>query len=176
MEQASSSTSRVLLLTKLSLLFFIFGICVVGKRKSTWPIVSWALYSGYSDRYRPPKPSVSAVELRAYSTTGELYVVKPEHLLTVPRDSLSHKIVAQAFKDTNTSVRDASRRYLMQAVSNLVSASEVETIQAWQLSYQVEPLAVPPIQLQTPTAEVMLGSFSKEDLVKSNSQEKNGSS
>lgn len=171
------NASQALRLTKISLLIFILGFGIVGKRKSTWPIVSWALYSGYSDRYRPPKPSVSAVELRVYTATGELHVVKPEHLLTVPRDSLSHKIVEQAFDDTDVSVRDASRRYLMQAVSNLVRAnSDIETIQAWQLTYPIEPLAVPPIQLQAPTAEVMLGSFSEEDLVESSLREKNGSS
>ena len=166
---SNSEALNPLQLTKVSLLIFLVGICVVGKRKRTWPLVSWNLYSGYSERFHPPKPSVSAVELRVYTTTGALHIVKPEHLLTFPRDSLSHSIVAGAFDDTDVSVRDASRRYLMNAVSNLVrTKSEIKTIQAWELSYQVEPLAVPPIQSQAPTAEVMLGSFSEEDLIKSN--------
>lgn len=165
-KQANKSSSlQALQLTKISLIIFILGICVVGRRESTWPIITWVLYSTYTDRFRPPKPSVSAVELRAYTTTGERYVVKPEQLLTLPYDSLSHSIVEQAFNDSDISVRDESRKYLMNAVSNLVRAnSEIETIQAWKISYQVEPLAVPPIQLQAPTSEVMLGKFSKETL------------
>jgi len=96
-------------------------------------------------------------------------VVKPEHVLTLPRDSLSHKIVEQAFDNADVRVRDASRRYLIRAVSNLVHTnSEIKTIQAWKLSYQVEPLEVPPIQLQAPTSEVMVDSFSREDIAENN--------
>ena len=160
---------KALQLTKISLLIFLLGICLVGRQESTWPIVSWILYSGYSERYRSPKPFVSAVELRAYNATGKLHIVKPEQLLSIPYDSLSHSIVEQAFDDADADLRDASRRYLMRAVSNLIRAnSEIKTIQAWKLTYAVEPLAVPPIQRQVPTAEVMLGSFSEENLIESN--------
>lgn len=173
----SSNALRALQLTKISLLILFLGICVVGKRKSTWPIVSWSLYSGYSARFRPPEPSVSAIELRVYTTAGELYVVKPEHVLTMPRDSLSHKLVEHAFNDVDVSLRDASRRYLRHAVSNLLpKGSEIETIQAWKNTYPIEPLSVPPIELQAPTAEVKLGSFSEADLMETIRQEKDGSS
>lgn len=165
-KQANKSSSlQALQLTKISLIIFILGICVVGRRESTWPIVTWVLYSTYTDRFRPPKPSVSAVELRVYTATGELHIVKPEQLLTLPYDSLSHSIVEQAFNNTDIGVRDESRRYLINAVTNLVRAnSEIETIQAWKISYQVEPLEVPPIQVQAPDSEVMLGKFSKDTL------------
>lgn len=168
-ESASNSDNLwALRAIKISLLVFLLGICVVGKRKSTWPIVSWALYSEYSARFRQPEPSVSIIELRAYTETGELYVVKPEQILTLPRDSLAHKIVEQAFINTDTSLRDASRKYLLRAVSSLIDAdSEIKSIQAWQKSYQIEPLTVPPIQLQSPDTEVMLGSFSQQDFTQS---------
>lgn len=156
---------RALKLTKIYLLIFLIGICVVGKTKSTWPMISWALYSEYSARFRPPEPSVSAVELRVY-TEGEMYVVKPEQILTLPRDSLSHKIVEQAFSNTDLNSQDASRKYLLRAVSSLIDAnSKIKSIQAWKKTYQIEPLTVPPIQLQNPTTEVMLGSFSQEDFI-----------
>ena len=153
-------------LIKIYLLIFLIGICVVGKTKSTWPMVSWALYSEYSARFRPPEPSVSAVELRVYTETGEMYVVKPEQILTLPRDSLSHKIVEQAFSNTDVNSQDASRKYLLRAVSSLIDAnSQIRSIQAWKKTYQIEPLTVPPIQLQKPTTEVILGSFSQEDFI-----------
>ncbi|MGF1478319.1 MAG: hypothetical protein ACFB4I_02340 [Cyanophyceae cyanobacterium] len=130
----NSNALKALQLTKISLLVFLLGVGVVGKRESTWPIVSWILYSGYSARYRPPKPSVSAVELRAYTATGGSHLVKPEQLLFIPYDSLSHSIVEQAFDTTDTDLRDASRKYLMRAVSRLIRAnSNIETIQAWRL-------------------------------------------
>lgn len=166
-----STALQTLRLTKITLLIFLLGICVVGKRKSTWPIVSWALYSEYSARFRPPKPLVSATELRVYTTTGKLHIVRPEHILTVPRDSLSHEIVEHAFDESDISLRDASRKYLMNAVSKLIHEnlihenSEIKTIEAWEISYKVEPLAVPPIQLQYPISEVMLDRFAAEDLI-----------
>lgn len=156
---------RALQLTKISLLIIVLGICVVGKRESTWPIISWALYSGYSARFRPPEPSVSATELRVYTTAGKLHIVKPEHILTIPYDSLSHDIVDNAFDDTNVVHRNASRRYLMGAVSQFIGDnSQIKTIEAWNLSYQVKPLTVPPIEKESPITEVMLGSFSQEDI------------
>lgn len=125
-EYVSSSNARwALRLTKISLLILLLGVCVVGKRKSTWPVVSWALYSGYTARFRPPEPAVSVTELRVYTPTGELQIVKPEQILTLPRDSLSHNIVAHAFDDTDAGVRDESRRYLMRAVSNLLFVSAI---------------------------------------------------
>ncbi|MEQ8971891.1 MAG: hypothetical protein RIE73_16025 [Coleofasciculus sp. C1-SOL-03] len=166
---SNSNPLQALRLIKIFLLIVVLGMFVVGKRKSTWPIVSWALYSGYSARFRPPEPSVSAIELRVYTTTGDLHVVKPEQVLTLPRDSLAHDIVEQAFDNEDVSLRDASRRYLMRAISNLLNTnSDIKTIQAWKLSYQVEPLEVPPIQLQAPTSEVMLDSFSREDIAEKN--------
>ena len=163
---------RALKLIKIYLVIFLIGICVVGKTKSTWPMISWALYSGYSARFRPPEPSVSAVELRVYTETGEMYVVKPEHILTFPRDSLSHKIVEQAFSSTDIDSQNASRKYLLRAVSRLIEPnSEIKSIQAWKKTYQIEPLTVPPIQLKNPTTEVMLGSFSDEDFIQSKLEE-----
>lgn len=138
-------------------------------------MISWALYSEYSARFRPPEPSVSAVELRVY-TDRDLYVVKPEHILTFPRDSLSHKIVEQAFKNIDTDSRDVSRKYLLRAVSSFIDAdSEIKSIQAWKKTYQIEPLTVPPIQLQAPSTEVMLGSFSQEGFTQSESEKNDGS-
>lgn len=166
---SKSSALQALRLTKIFLLIFLLGVCIVGKRKTTWPIVSWALYSGYTARFRPPEPSVTMTELRVTTTTGNSLIVKPEDILTLPRDSLSHNIVEHAFDDTDISVRNESRRYLVRAVSNFLGKnSKIRTIQAWQLSYSVEPLAVPPIQMQTPATETMLGSFSAENLTESN--------
>ncbi|EAZ92850.1 hypothetical protein [Crocosphaera chwakensis] len=152
-------------LTKISLLIIILGVCVVGRKESTWPITSWALYSRYTARFRKPKPSVSVTELRVYTTAGNLHIVKPERILTIPYDSLSHDIVENAFNNTDINHRDASRRYLMQAVSNFIGEdTKIKTIEAWNLSYQVKPLTVPPIEKQSPTNEVLLGSFSQEDI------------
>ena len=164
-------SSQALRLTKTSLIIFLLGISVVGKNESGWPIITWILYSGNSPRFFTPEPSVSAVELRVYTTAGDLHIIKPEQILTVPYDSLSHSIVEQAFDnaDGDLRVRDESRRYLMSAVAKMIPEnSEIETIEAWRLSYQVEPLSVPPIQVEDSSSEVKIDSFSKRELVKNN--------
>lgn len=162
-----SNSLKALRIIKISLLVVMLGICVVGKRKSTWPLVSWALYSEYSARFKPPEPSASAIELRVRTTTGDTHVIKPERVIYITRDSLAHDIVQQAFNDEDLSLRDASRRYLIGAISKSIPKnSKIETIQAWKLAYRVEPLEVPPIQVENPASEVMLDSFSTEDLRK----------
>lgn len=162
----SSNSLLALKLTKIFILIFSVGIFVVGRRETTWPIITWILYSGYSDRFRSPKPSVSAVELRVYTATGERYTVKPERILSLPYDSLSHSIVAKAFDDTDIEVRDASRNYLINAVSRFLDTdSEIQTIEAWEISYEVEPLKVPPLHKENPTQKIMLGNFSLQDEV-----------
>lgn len=166
-EHKSKSNSLLALrLTKISLLIFLLGIGIVGRRESTWPIITWILYSSYGDRFRPPKPLVFTTELRVYTTSGKLHIVKPEHILSIPYDSLSYDIVEQAFNDDNNiNVRNESRSYLLGAITKLIRPeSEIKTIEAWQVSYKVEPLEVPPIQLASPTEQVIFGSFSKEDL------------
>ena len=165
---ADSRAIQSLRLVKIVLIIFTIGICFVGKTKATWPIVGWTLYSGYSARFRPPEPAVSATELRVRTTSGERLLVKPEQILSLPRDSLSHKIVEQAFNNTDSEQRIESRKYLLDAISNFINTeSEIETVQAWQLTYQINPLTVPPIQRQAPDIEVMLGDFGAKDYLAS---------
>lgn len=163
--QGQRAPQRALQLTKIVLLIFILGISVVARREWTWPFVTWILYSSYSARFRPPEPTVSAVELRVLATNGETYVVKPEQILSLPYDSLAHDIVEQAFIEADSPVKVESQRYLVGAISELIDPNaEIETIQAWKLTYSVTPLEVPPVNVQSPTAEVMLDSVSVADL------------
>lgn len=170
-EPQQKQARQSLKLIKIILLVFALGICVVGKTKMTWPVVAWTLYSGYSPRFRPPEPSVSIMELRVSTTSGERLIIKPEQILSLPRDSLSHEIVEQAFKDTESELRTESRKYLLNAVSKYINTnSEIEAIQGWQLTYKIEPTTVPPIQRQAPDQEVMLGSFAAENYLASDRQ------
>lgn len=172
LEAASASELRnswVLQATKISLALFLVGTSLAGKQKATWPMVSWVLYSHYSARFRTPEPSVSVIRLGVRTEAGTLHIVRPEQILTLPRDSLAHSIVEGAFESSDADVRTASRKYLVQAMADFLDTdSAIATIQAWKVSYQVEPLEVPPIQTQTPTTEVSLGSFSNRDLAENN--------
>lgn len=150
---------------KISLLIFLLGMCVVNKRKSTWPIVSWALYSEYSARFRSPQPTVTDWELKVFTAGGQEHIVKPEHILTVPRDSLSYDIVEQAFSGTDEVVKTESRQYLVRSLNHLLRPdTNIERVQAWETTYAISPLSVPPYQSTAPTKTVMLGSFSLAEL------------
>lgn len=159
--------SWILRITVISLLIFILGICVAGKRKSTWPIITWSLFSSYSKRFQFPEEIISTTELRIYTKTGKSYVIRPEQLISVARSGLSKRLIANAFDDSNISVRNATRIYLVRRLRDYIpKGSNVEIIQGWKISYQVEPLALPPIRLEEPMSEVMVGSFYHRDLVK----------
>jgi len=147
-------------LIKISLLIFLLGMCVVGKRKSTWPIMSWALYSEYSARFQPPEPTVTNLELRVITIDGQTHIVKPKDVLTMPRDSLSYRIIEQAFSGEDAAVRVASQDHLRRSLSILLHPhTEIERVQVWEKIYPVAPLSVPPVQIDSPKREVMLGSF-----------------
>lgn len=157
---------RALRAIKIALLVFLLGMFVVNKRKSTWPIVSWALYSEYSTRFQPPKPTALDLELRVYTAKGKRHIINPEQVLTTPRDSLSHDIIERAFTapPAKTEARMASRRYLVKALSQHLQIDGIKTVQVWEMSYKVTPLSVPPFDREQPSRTVMLGSFSQSDL------------
>ncbi|MGF1459203.1 MAG: hypothetical protein ACFBSG_09270 [Leptolyngbyaceae cyanobacterium] len=158
--QATSTPTRALLLTKFALAILILGICVVGKRESTWPITTWALYSGYSARFRIPEPTVSEIQLQVLTADGNAHLVKPELILSLPYDSLAHSVVEQAFLGEDPRVKTASQRYLAKEIGKIEAIqAEIDEIQAWKITYQTYPLQIPPIHKDNPQSRDMIGSF-----------------
>lgn len=164
-KSSNSSSARALQLMKVFLLLLIVGLSFAGKQESTWPITTWVLYSGYSARFRLPEPATSAIQIRIYTASDDLYIIKPEEILSLPYDSLSHSIVEQAFVGSDPQVKNESRKYLVKTLAKFIPPdAEIKTVQAWELSYAVDALQIPPIDQENPAAEIMLDSFTVAEL------------
>lgn len=147
-------------ITKLLLLFFLAGICVVGKRKSTWPIITWSLYSTYRERFHYPRSTTSIRQLKVVTNNGEVYIFTSSNLISQPRDGLSSRLIDNAFDHTDMKNRDATRDYLTIIIHNhLPEGSSIDYIEGEELYWQTSPLESPPIQRNSPSKKKTLGKF-----------------
>ncbi|MFE4104665.1 hypothetical protein [Almyronema epifaneia] len=148
---------RQLRINQAALFLLSVALVLVGRRITLWPIMTWPVYSHYSQGF--PDPTVDAVSLRLITTTGETYTLAPADLFGAGRTDVAKRAIAYAFDDTAPEQRDANRAYLSQLVSYLKPDIEISVIQGYRTYWQVEPLSVPPLVYDTPTQVVRLGSF-----------------
>ncbi|MEQ8384033.1 MAG: hypothetical protein RH949_16895 [Coleofasciculus sp. A1-SPW-01] len=148
---------RKLLLVKILLLLILLSMAIVGKRIRLWPIVTWSVYSTYSEEF--PASNVSTIELRVISSTGKTYTFSPPQLSSMERDNVAKKIIEKAFDDTDLD-QEQSRTALVSMVQNKLFNIDIKRIEKWQIVWDnVEPLKVPPLNRNYPTQELILGSF-----------------
>lgn len=150
------ASRRELRVTKVVLLIIVLGLCVVGKRYALWPIVTWPMYS----TLMPQLPAAAcATELRVVSSRAEMYKLAPSDLIPMDRAGDADKSLEVAFNDSDHFSRDAYRVYLATLVRRALPDVEVETIQGWKVCWEVDPLAVPPLNRDRPVTETLLDSF-----------------
>ena len=154
---------KKLIITKIVVFVLILGISVRGKKISTWPIMNWPVYTTFSRGF--PESTASAVELRVYSKSGDLYILKPKDIMPIERASISEKVLNYAFSHDNSRLENKNRVYLAQTITRIFKYVELDSIQAWKLIWNVSPLDVPPLIKNKPTKEVFLGSFLIKDYV-----------
>ena len=154
---------KKLRIIKVVIFVLILGISVRGKKISTWPIMNWPVYTTFSRGF--PEPTASAVELRVYSKSGDLYILKPKDLMPIERTSISKNVFNYAFSHDDSRLEIKNRVYLAQTVTRILKDVEVDSIQAWKLNWDVSPLDVPPLTKDKPTNEFFLGSFLIKDYV-----------
>jgi hypothetical protein len=149
---SNTRTYKSLWLTKAALLVIVIGICVVGKRLTLWPIVAWPMYSTYAPKYPPPTAEIE--QLRVVSETDEVYRFLPADLLSFERHKTVQRLIKEAFSD-----RAKQRQTLTELVAHNLPGVEIKKIERWQLEWQVDPLALPPLERNRPDREIFLGSF-----------------
>ena len=146
-------------LTKAALLVILVGLCVVERRITAWPLVTWPMYC-CSEKGFPP-PSASAIELRVTVRAGGMqHKVTPLDILSKGRNGVVERAMQSAFDDANTALRDANRTYLTKVVERILRAGPLDTVEGWRLEWAVDPLALPPLDRDHPVREVRLGGFS----------------
>lgn len=151
------ASRRELWITKAVLLIIVLGLCVVGKRIALWPIVTWPMYSAIMPEF--PAAAACTIELRVVSSRAEIHTLAPSDLIQLDRAPVAEKIIKYAFGDGDRALRDAHRVYLANLAKRVLSGVEVETIQGWRVCWEVDALALPPLDRSHPVQEVLLGSF-----------------
>lgn len=150
-----------LMIMKITLFILILGIAIVGKRQTTWPIITWSVYSTYSKGF--PDSKTEALELRVYSKSSDLYVLNPSDIMPRGRVRISQEILQYAFESYNSNLTNENRVYLAQTIPRILKDIDIESIECWKLIWKVSPLSVPPLHREYPDKEILLGSFLIDD-------------
>jgi hypothetical protein len=144
-DDAMPTAGRGRLLVVLVLLAVLLaGLAVAKRRSDFWPLVSWPVY----DDVTPdgPDPTESLLEVRARDVKGRTHVLRVEDLVEASREQLADLALEGALED------EAGRAYLGRLVDRRVD-EDVERVELWELTFEVDPDAVPPIDLDDPLSE-----------------------
>lgn len=145
-------------LTKLALLVILLGLCVVGRRTVGWPIITWPMYSA-STKGVPP-PVTFDVELRIIDDTNRALKLLPVDIILKGRQEVAERAIIEAFDpETAESLREAHRRYLGGVVLRRLPEAGTVIIEGWKIEWAVDPFKLPPLDLQNPSRQVMMGRF-----------------
>ena len=125
---------------------------------SLWPFTWWDMYA--SGDYRP-SPNVSRLELHVVDSTGQQHILRPMDLYTLDDDTSNqtpgHRLMQTAITGT-AEQQTIYRPYLINQIE-LVIDSNVEQIEAWQYTWQVDFEQHPPINLEQPMQTVLIDRF-----------------
>lgn len=144
-------------LTKLTLGLILLGFFLVGERIGAWPIMTWPMYSSRWPVF--PESTVTRVELRIESREGNWYSLQPVDLFPLERVNVAENVIAAAWTATSLAHRKANRRYLLEQVQRQLPHVEIQTLQIWEVSWEVTPLALPPLDYANPSQARLVGGF-----------------
>lgn len=143
--------------TVLVLGLILVAFSLIGRRNAAWPIFLWEMYSLDSDRY--PPPTFSVVQLRVTDDNGQLHRLSASDLLAPDQHKLPQQAVEGAFAGQDLATQARYRRFLAVVAEQAVGTSELRCLEAWRLTWEVDPLAVPPLVREEPAQEQLVGRF-----------------
>jgi hypothetical protein len=138
----------------LAALLLCIGAAQMRGRDRAWPFIAWPMYK---DPFPPPPRQVSEIQLRLVSREGQVTKVMPYTIFGHVEIALGHEVAVRAFADRPD--RDAYRDVLMRRLQPLLSANDAVQVQAWWLTWRTKPRELPPLDLEHPSTEFMLGSI-----------------
>ena len=119
--------------------------------------MTWPMYSTRTTAY--PGPVESRVGLRVIeSSTGRVRArLDPVELVSMERDVVAPAVIQHAFLQGNSASARAHRAYLLRLVRLALPGVEIDSVEAWQTEWEVEPLGVPPLTRDRPARQILLG-------------------
>lgn len=141
---------------KLILVLFALGLCVVSNRPNLWPVVTWPMYHARTPQV--PPPFVSAVHLRVTDKEGQRHLLRPDQLISAPRDIAAKELINQSFSSTPD--REAWREELVFLVERALGDEDVVEIEELKRTWRIDdPYATTPLDRSAPVREVVKGRF-----------------
>jgi hypothetical protein len=144
------------------LIVILLALCVVGRKTQFWPIMTWPMYSTLTSQF--PTSEASIVELRVVTHDGQVLRITPRELFPKGHDKLSKWVIQDAFSGEVESRALANRRWLASAVRDRFPHTDVKSVEGWKIVWDVNPLAIPPLNRDVPAQEVLLGTFPMDPL------------
>lgn len=143
---------RRLYAVELLLAVLLLCIGVERGRDEAWPFIAWLMYEG---NFPPPPESVSEIELRLVGGDGRVTKVMPYAIFGNAEIKLGREVAERAFEDRPD--RNAYRDVLLRRLQPLLSASAAVEVQGWRLTWEVRALERPPLDLERPSTEMLIG-------------------
>ena len=144
----NTNARRELQTTLAVLLLILTGLCAVGRSTRFWPIVTWPMYSTRTTAF--PASHASDVELRVITADSRLLRVAPRVLFPMGHEKFLKRIIENAYTRDEGSDRAVTREWLAAVLQDYLSEGDVQMVEAWEVVWDVEPLAVPPVRRDQP--------------------------
>ena len=153
----SERNMRTLRLTQLALAVVLLGFLLAGRSFKPFPIVTWPMFSTLTSPY--PGPVASQVDLRVVdSSTGRVRArLNAAELVSLERNLVALEVIEHAFLDEDLSWARTHRAYLLRLVRIALPGVEIDSVEAWETAWEVEPLRLPPLTRDRPARQTLLG-------------------
>jgi hypothetical protein len=145
-------------LLEAALLASILGLLLVGGHPRFWPIMTWPMYSLL--RPATPGPEHAALELLVTERDGRVQRLLPYQLISIERDEVADALVEQALFDSIPAQRTAARQHIARLIRLALPRSDPMRAEVWRVYWHVDPLALPPLDRDSPSRRTRIGVLS----------------
>lgn len=144
-------------LTIFALALIVAGLCIVGKRTATWPIITWPMYS---TRETPvPGPRADHVHMRIIDADGSSRRISSNDIFPMGRSGPARRLFVEAFEHPDPPRRALHGQYLADVVARSHWAQAPFTVEVWEYEWDVVPLELPPLEYDKPAQRRRVGAF-----------------
>ncbi|MGF1480327.1 MAG: hypothetical protein ACFB4I_12685 [Cyanophyceae cyanobacterium] len=155
---------RQLRLAELFIAGTVLLLVLSSGQQKHWPFVYWDLYS--AGNYQIPQ-SANRVELRILDTGGQWHSLRSMDLYTLDDDTSNQRpgqnLIQSSFDEDNSAKK--RRRFRTSLVKQIeaILGVEVETVEAWQFTWNVNFDEYPPLRIDQPVNMKRVGRFQAQE-------------
>jgi hypothetical protein len=152
-----------LLLVKASLALILLGMLMVGRRNGIWPVINWPMYAR---AFEAPPPVATEMRVDVLTADGR----RAPFMMREFAPTGEHKEVAAVFlcsqQNPDPSVRAQCARAIDALARRSVPGQEVAAVEMWEVSWNTDVFALPPLDRDRPDAQWLVGRIEARDAAK----------